>query len=74
LEDNLYLRTRFAPREEAGRASIDSGLFYRLRVGAPLELVCVDTTWGDGRGLHWFDEPGQRAWLERTLASSDAVW
>lgn len=74
LEDNLYLRTRFAPREEAGRATIDPGLFYRLRVGSLLELVCVDTTWGAERGLHWFDEPGQRSWLERTLAGSDAVW
>jgi tartrate-resistant acid phosphatase type 5 len=74
LEDNLYLRARFGPREEAGRASIDPGLFYRLRVGALLELVCVDTTWGAERGLHWFDEPGQRGWLERTLHRSDAIW
>jgi tartrate-resistant acid phosphatase type 5 len=74
LEDNLYLRIRFGPREESGRASIDPGLFYRLRVSALLELICVDTTWGAERGLHWFDEPGQRGWLERTLASSDAVW
>ena len=74
LEDNLYLRIRFGQREEAGRASIDPGLFYRLRVGALLELVCVDTTWGAERGLHWFDEPGQRAWLERALDDSDAVW
>lgn len=74
LEDNLYLRIRFGPRVEAGRATIDPGLFYRLRVGALLELVCVDTTWGAGRGMHWFDEPGQRGWLERTLGDSDAVW
>ncbi len=74
LEDNLYLRIRFEPRVESGRASIDPGLFYRLRVGALLELVCVDTTWGAERGTHWFDEPEQRGWLERTLASSDAVW
>jgi tartrate-resistant acid phosphatase type 5 len=74
LEDNLYLRIRFGPGEESGRASADPGLFYRLRVGALLELVCVDTTWGAERGLHWFDEPGPRGWLERTLASSGAVW
>jgi tartrate-resistant acid phosphatase type 5 len=74
LEDNLYLRSRFEPRAEAGRATIDPGLFYRLRVSALLELVCVDTTWGAERGLHWFDEPGQRAWLEQTLTTSDAVW
>jgi len=74
LEDNLYIRTRFEPRQETGRASIDPGLFYRLRVGALLELVCVDTTWGAERGTHWFDDPGQRAWLEQTLSAGDVVW
>jgi len=74
LEDNLYLRTRFVPREEKGRASVDPGLFYRLRVSSLLELVCVDTTWGAERGTHWFDDPGQRSWLERTLSDADATW
>ena len=36
----------FESRAEVGRATIDPGLFYRLQVGALLELVCVDTTWG----------------------------
>ena len=63
LEDNLYLRTRFAPREEAGRATIDPGLFYRLRVGALLELVCVDTTWGPSGGC-----------TGSTSRDSDAGW
>ena len=76
LEDNLYLTTRFAPREEAGRASLGPGLFYKLRLGALLELVCVDTTWGVERGAHWFDEPHHRAWLEDAFAASspDVVW
>ena len=76
LEDNLYLTTRFAPREEAGRASLGPGLFYKLQLGALLDLVCVDTTWGAERGAHWFDEPHHRAWLEEAFASSsaDVVW
>ena len=75
LEDNLYLTTRFAPRAEAGRASLGPGLFYRLQVGALLELLCVDTTWGAERGEHWFDDPDHSAWLDHTLASGgDVTW
>lgn len=75
LEDNLYLTTRFAPRAEAGRASLGPGLFYRLQVGALLELLCVDTTWGAERGAHWFDDPDHRAWLDEAVASGgDVPW
>jgi hypothetical protein len=74
LADNLYLRTRFEPRQDAGRASLDPGLFYRLQVGALLELVCVDTTWGAEVGRHWFDEPQHREWLERTFDNRDVIW
>ncbi|HEX6417843.1 MAG TPA: metallophosphoesterase family protein [Acidimicrobiales bacterium] len=76
LEDNLYLSTRFGPRAGAGRASLDPGLFYSLRVGALLELVCVDTTWGAERGEHWFDEPEHRRWLDEAFASAsdDVMW
>jgi tartrate-resistant acid phosphatase type 5 len=76
LDDNLYLRERFGPRAEAGRASLGPGLFYRLQVGCVLELVCVDTTWGPDEGTHWFDQPEHRAWLEATFAaaSTDVAW
>jgi tartrate-resistant acid phosphatase type 5 len=76
LEDNLYLTERFAPRAEAGRASLEPGLFYTLQVGALLELVCVDTTWGAERGRHWFDEPHHRAWLDGTFATAgdEVLW
>ena len=76
LEDNLYLSARFSPRAETGRASLGPGLFYRLQVGALLELVCIDTTWGAEPGIHWFDEPTHRRWLEETFASpsTDVAW
>lgn len=76
LEDNLYLTTRFAPQAGAARASLDPGLFYKLQVGALLELVCIDTTWGAERGEHWFDEPKHHRWLDETFtsASDDVVW
>jgi tartrate-resistant acid phosphatase type 5 len=74
LEDNLFLQTRFQPRAETGRASIDPGLFYRLQVGALLELVCVDTTWGAEQGMHWFNDPRQREWLQQAFAGEDVTW
>jgi len=74
LADNLYLRARFEPRQDAGRASLDPGLFYRLRLGALLELVCVDTTWGEEPGRHWFDDPRHRGWLEDAFTNREAIW
>ena len=71
LEDNLYLRARFDPRSEAGRASLDPGLFYRLQLGTLLELVCVDSTWGRDEGHHWFEEPKHRRWLEDALLGGE---
>jgi hypothetical protein len=76
LEDNLLVSARFDPRARSGRASLGPGLFYKLQVGALLELVCIDTTWGAERGTHWFDEPDHRAWLDQAFASAsdDVVW
>ena len=67
LDDNFHLQSRFAPRVERGRASLDPGLFYRVQVGALLELVCVDTTWGAEVGSHYFDDDDHRRWLEAAL-------
>ena len=68
LDDNFYLRERFQAGVEAGRASLDPGLFYRLRVGAQLELVCVDTSLAGEIGReHFFDDPAHAEWLEQAL-------
>jgi tartrate-resistant acid phosphatase type 5 len=64
LADNFHLEGRFAPREDRGRASLGPGLFYRLSIGRLLEMVCVDTTWGEEQGHHFFDDPEHRPWLE----------
>ena len=71
LEDNLFPRTRFEPRAEVGRASIDPRLCCRLQVGGLLQLVCVDTTWGAEQGLHWFNDPRQRDWLRQAFTGDD---
>ena len=64
LADNFHLEQRFGPRQDRRRASLEPGLFYRLNIGALLELVCVDTTWGQRRGRHYFDDDRHRPWLE----------
>ena len=72
LEDNFHLRARFAPRQENGRASLDPGLFYQLRLGAMVDLICVDTSWGGERGRHWFDDAAHLRWLTDTLTDTAA--
>ena len=42
--DNFYLAERLAGEEQAGRASIGPGLFYRFRYGRDVELICLDTS------------------------------
>src|SRR5688572_17665512 len=42
--DNFYLAARLATEEAAGRASVGPGLFYKFRVAADVEFVCLDTS------------------------------
>jgi hypothetical protein len=57
LVDNFHL---------AGRLDDDGpGLFYRVPVGALLQLVCVDTSAADGR--RHFADPSRGAWLDEVL-------
>ncbi len=41
-------------------------------MGALLELVCVDTTWGAEVGSHYFDDADHRRWLEQALPRAGA--
>jgi tartrate-resistant acid phosphatase type 5 len=72
LEDNFHIRTRFTERHGEGRASLDPGIFYRLRLGALAELICVDTSWGAEEGQHWFDDEEHRRWLAAALTGGPA--
>lgn len=74
LEDNLYLLERFRRREDVGRASLGPGLFYRVQVGALLELVCIDTTWGREQGQHWFCDDDHQRWIREAFADCRATW
>ena len=73
MEDNFHLAQRFGTRSD-GDAS-DEGLFYRVRVGRDLELVCVDTSVRtNGRRRRVFDAAAHRRWLEEAFGSADVRW
>jgi hypothetical protein len=42
--DNFYVAERLAGEEQAGRASVGPGLFYRFRHGRDIELIALDTS------------------------------
>jgi hypothetical protein len=71
--DNLFLRERMATDEATGKASLDPGLFYRVRYGADIELICLDTSkeqfFSRGR---LFQHPEHRAFLEESLQIAEA--
>jgi hypothetical protein len=70
--DNFYLRARLATEEAAGRASLGPGLFYRFRVAADVEFVCIDTSkehffrWG-----RLFEYPKHEAFLREALPAAE---
>jgi tartrate-resistant acid phosphatase type 5 len=76
--DNFYLAERLAGEEQAGRASIGPGLFYRFRFGSDVELVCLDTS---RRfllfGERFFRHPNHAPFLEAAFparAADDPRW
>ncbi|MFN0141293.1 MAG: purple acid phosphatase family protein [Pyrinomonadaceae bacterium] len=44
LYDNMYIRNRFDGATETGDASLIPGLFYRVRYGADIEFISLDTS------------------------------
>ena len=44
LYDNMYIRNRFVAAMETGDASLEPGLFYRVRYGSDIEFICLDTS------------------------------
>ncbi len=74
MEDNFHLRERF--HDESDRASTDPGLFYRLRYGRDVELVCLDTSLDSAdEGVHrFFQATEHRDWLRATFAADGARW
>jgi hypothetical protein len=71
--DNFFLRERMATDEATGKASLDPGLFYRVRYGRNIELICLDTSketfFARGR---LFDHPDHQVFLDETFRIADA--
>ena len=44
LYDNMYIRNRFVDVMKTGDASLEPGLFYRVRFGSDIEFICLDTS------------------------------
>jgi tartrate-resistant acid phosphatase type 5 len=74
LADNLFLDHRFRDDAESGSASLDPGLFYRFRVGANLEFICIDTSIATGMDVeHYFDDPAHARWVQEALRADGAT-
>ncbi|MFP5322856.1 MAG: metallophosphoesterase [Acidimicrobiia bacterium] len=71
LADNLFTDERFAEAAEVGRASIDPGMYYRVDVGADVELIAIDTTSASDHEDHdhYFEIPKHRRFLEDIFRS-----
>jgi hypothetical protein len=68
LVDNFHLDARFGDGGLHGSgASMEPGLFYRAQIGGLLDLLCIDTTWGEQEGEHRFDDEAHRGWLEHVF-------
>jgi hypothetical protein len=73
LANNFFTDLRFADEVEAGRASLDPGLYYRFGYGANVEFLCVDTTQATPLEQEFFfDHPHHRAFLEEALPPAEA--
>jgi tartrate-resistant acid phosphatase type 5 len=73
MDDNFHLANRFGT--PLGGDSSDEALFYRVRVGRDLELVCVDTSVATtGRRRRLFNFAAHRRWLEETFSGADVRW
>ncbi len=74
LLDNMYLLERLASDEAAAGASVDPGLFYRIRYGRDVEFICLDTSKeGFFRGKRLYEYPKHWAWIEQALAGDGGV-
>jgi hypothetical protein len=77
VEDNFYICERIAGEEASGRASHGPGLFYRVRYGAEIEFVCIDTSKeGFFKGHRLFEFPKHWTFVDASLPETPrgAMW
>jgi tartrate-resistant acid phosphatase type 5 len=74
LADNLFLDLRFRRQVQSGRASLDPGLFYRLRFGSMVEFVCIDSSFANELDVeHYFDDRSHADWVRDALAPGNGA-
>jgi DNA repair exonuclease SbcCD nuclease subunit len=68
LEDNFHTAQRFG--ESSDGSSVGPGLFYLVKYGRDVELVCLDTSQADpDEHVHrFFQEPHHLDWLRNVFA------
>jgi tartrate-resistant acid phosphatase type 5 len=72
LADNMFLDLRFRSAVQAGRASLDPGLFYRIQFGSLVEFICVDSSFANELEVeHYFDDPSHAEWLKEALSAGN---
>jgi tartrate-resistant acid phosphatase type 5 len=77
VEDNFYICERISGEEATGRASFGPGLFYRVRYGADIEFICLDTSKeGFFKGHRLFEFPKHWEFVDASFAvpSGPPVW
>jgi len=74
LEDNFHTATRFG--EKSDGSSIGPGLFYTVKYGRDVELVCVDTSQAPAEELvhRFFQHPPHLDWLREIFAAPLVRW
>lgn len=73
VEDNFYLAERISGEEAAGRASFGPGLFYRLRYGADIEFVCIDTSKESFFSQRLFEFPKHWEFVDASFQHADGA-
>lgn len=68
LYDNFYVRERFSGAQ--GLASIDRGLFYRVKYGNNVEFICVDTSRRAKHAAPYFEDHANLTFLDAAFPNS----
>ena len=74
LEDNFHTSQRFT--EDSAGSSVGSGLFYAVKYGRDIELVCIDTSLADADlGVRrFFQDEEHLDWLRARFAQPSVPW
>ncbi len=74
LEDNFHTATRFG--ENSAGSSIRPGLFYTVKYGRDVELVCIDSSQAvpEEHVHRFFQDPRHHDWLRNVFAQPSVRW